>query len=80
MEDQQDEDKDSCPSHSSDQWTSPTNEQENKTIQAIESCRLDFQSWQHVDIGCDKLVFEETSSGDPPPHLPLSVTDYLLLT
>lgn len=49
----------------------PTNVQENQTMQAIESCRVDFQSWLHADIGCDELVLEVTSSGEPPPHLPL---------
>jgi len=42
-------------------------------MQAIESCRLDFQLWQRADIACDGLVFEEPSSGDPPPRLSLRV-------
>ena len=67
------EDTDSCPSNLAGQWTAPIDKQENQIMQAVESCRLDFQSWQRADIGCDELVFEELSGGDPPPHLPLRV-------
>ncbi len=42
-------------------------------MQAIESCRLDFQSWQRADIPCDELVFEETTAEEPLPHIPLRV-------
>jgi hypothetical protein len=42
-------------------------------MQAIETCQLDFQSWQHADIACNDLVFEEPTSGDPPSHLSLRV-------
>ena len=52
--------------------TSDTQERHNMQImRAIESCRLAFQSWQSVDISCEKLIFEEGSEGDPQPHLPL---------
>ena len=62
-----------CPSNPADQLTALTNEQEYRIMQAIKSCRLDFQSWQRADIACDGLVFEEPSSGDPPPRLSLRV-------
>ena len=68
-----DEDEGSCPSNPADQCTAPTNKQENQIMRAIESCRLDFQSWQRVNIGCEELVFEDISGGDLPPHLPLRV-------
>ena len=42
-----------------------------RIMQAIESCRLAFRSWQRVEISCEKLIFEEGSGGDPQPHPPL---------
>jgi len=63
-------DEDSFPSNSADQPSAPTNEQENQIMQAIQSCRLDFQSWQRADIGWDELKFEELPSGGPSSHLP----------
>jgi hypothetical protein len=51
-----------------------TNTIPRRISQAIESCRLDFQSWQRADIPCDELVFEETTGEEePPPHIPLRV-------
>lgn len=45
-----------------------------RIMQAIESCRLDFQSRQRANIPCDELVFEETTGEEePPPHIPLRV-------
>jgi hypothetical protein len=70
---QWDEDEGSCPSNPADQCIALTNKQENQIIGAIESYRLDFQSWHSVDIGCEELIFEDISSGDPPPHLLLRV-------
>ena len=46
-----------------------------RIMQAIESCRLAFRSWQRVEISCQNLIFEEGSEegsgGDPQPHPPL---------
>lgn len=67
-EDRRDGDEDSA-----DQPTAPNNKQENRIMQAIETCRLDFQSRQRADIACDDLVFEEPTNGDPPSHLSLRV-------
>jgi hypothetical protein len=47
--------------------------QEDRIMQAIEGCHFDFQSWQCADISSDELIFEETPSLEPPPHLPLRV-------
>jgi hypothetical protein len=47
--------------------------QEDRIMRAIEGCRFDFQSWQRADISSDELIFEETPSLEPPPHLPLRV-------
>lgn len=68
VEDQQnkDHDEDSCPSNLAHQRPTLANGHKNQLMEAIESCRLDFQLWQHADIGCDELPFEELSYIDPP--------------
>lgn len=45
--------------------------QEDCIMQAIEGCHFDFQSSQHADISSDELIFEETPTLKPPPHLTL---------
>lgn len=56
------------------QGNTPTNTLPRRIMQAIESCRLDFQSLQRADIPCDELVFEETiGKEEPQPRIPLRV-------
>lgn len=42
-------------------------------MRSIVDCRFDFHSWLRADISCDGLVFEETTTLEPSPHLPLGV-------
>lgn len=46
-------------------------------MQLIMDCRFDFHSWQHADISCDGLVFEEFAMLEPSPHPPPLRVDIL---
>jgi hypothetical protein len=65
------DDEGDCPRmpNSTAQTDATTSTPDHTIMQAIERCRLDLQLRQRADISCDQLVFEETSTGEPRPHL-----------